>query len=780
MKSYFRFLLRNKLYTFIEVIGMAIAIAFVLFIGSFVIQERKTDYEIKKQGDIYVGHSERIFIGSATTKSLLDNKFPEIKDMCRVICTHVFGGIQMDMNVNNHKERQKSLIVDENFFEFFPFTLVEGSSESVLKEKYSVVISQSCANRLFGNEEALGKNIEITVNGNKADLSVSGIYRDFSNTIFFTPDIIYRIDLLSDLDKSMTSNGNGIALMFYKLTDGTNVSALADKIESVLKKEDLLYVVGLLKEYNLTAFADISKLELETTIPFEGIIKSDFTNLFIGVGLFLLLFAVFNYISLTVAQTGFRAKEMASRRLLGTQKESIFFRYIAESFILTFMSFLLAVLIVWYISPYLSSLIGKDISPLNSFGWTELSFFCFVLVLLSLCSGIVPALLVLKYKPIDVVKGNFTRSSKMTLGKILVGFQSFIAFITLSVSGVMFTQLKYMINKPMGYDKDGILCVQKGSKPSDYHVEELKSLSFVENVGWLQFEPMTIGTSGISYYKNGVELKFDMLNGTQSAFDIVGFKVIRQNAEPLPSSIWLTESTMKALGLDYDCTKLDLDGFSFSVCGIIEDFHKGSAITPVKTEFLKILRVMDMNNDEDFRYLRTLAIKVSGDERDAVKEIKSFYRDKGFLEDEIEVKSYNEINYNLYDTENKSLKLLLIFTALVLLLTSMAMFAMSTYYSRQHSKEAALRKVMGCDSVNLFFETSSRFLKSVFIAVLIAIPVSWAISGFWLESYSYRVDNPIIIYVLSILFMLIVSLVSISWQMMNLINTNPIKSLKNE
>lgn len=250
MKSYFRFLSKNKLYTTIEVAGMAIAIAFVLFIGSFAIQEIKTDSAIKRQGNIYVGHSERMFIGCATVKEQLEGKFPEVKDMCRVIGTHIFGGIEMDMIVDGQKERQNSLITDENFFEFFPFELVEGNPEAVLKEKYAVVISQSCANRLFGDEEALGKNIEVVVNGSRADLHVTGIYKDFSHTIFFVPDIIYRVDLLSELDQSMTVNGSGIAVLFYRLAEGTDVKALGDKIESVLKKEDMLYVHQLFKEYH--------------------------------------------------------------------------------------------------------------------------------------------------------------------------------------------------------------------------------------------------------------------------------------------------------------------------------------------------------------------------------------------------------------------------------------------------------------------------------------------------------------------------------------------------
>ena len=130
-------------------------------------------------------------------------------------------------------------------------------------------------------------------------------------------------------------------------------------------------------------------------------------------------------------------------------------------------------------------------------GWMEILFIILLLIVLSVLSGIIPALLVSKYKPIDVVRGNFARTSKMTLGKILIGFQSGVAFITLGLAAVMFIQLKHMTEKPMGYEKENRISIQNASKPSDYHIEELKSLACVEKVGWLQFEPMTLGTSGI-------------------------------------------------------------------------------------------------------------------------------------------------------------------------------------------------------------------------------------------------------------------------------------------
>ena len=781
MKSYFRFLSRNKLYTAIEVFGMAIAIAFVIFIGSFVIREYNTDSEIKKQGNIYIGHSERLLFGSATIKEQLEGKFPEVEDMCRMLNTHIFGGLKMTFQAGDYTDRQKASIVDENFFRFFPFPLESGTPESVLKGKSSVVISRAFANKVFGKEDPIGKYIKIDVNGNTANLNITGIFSDFKNTVFYSPEIIYRLDLVKELDSSLVGNGNGSSVLFIKVANGTDIQSLEDKMEEVVREEDFLYVYGLLKDFLLTPFDKISYSAVEATAPFEGLIDASFIKLFTAAGIFLLLFAVLNYISLTVAQTGFRAKEMASRRLLGTQQSGIIARYISESFILTVISFAFALIFVKLISHHLSELIGKEIAPLKDMGWMEILFIIVLLLVLSVLSGIIPALLVSRYKPIDVVRGNFTRTSKMTLGKILIGFQSGVAFITLGLSAVMFIQLKHMTEKPMGYEKENRISIQNASKPSDYHIEELKSLACVEKVGWLQFEPMTLGTSGTSFKINGIDQKFDMYYGDQSAFEILGFKILRKNGEALNQCAWLPESTMRALGLDYDCTQVNLDsGGMFPVCGIIEDYHKGTANTQTRGGFLDIAWIKEMEKEEDFRILRTLVVKVSGDENKAENDIKAFYKSKGFSEDEIVVKTYNKMISDLYYSEQQDLKLIAVFTMLTLLLTILAMFAMSTYYARQHSKEAALKKVMGSSRLQLFIETSSGFIKSVGISIIIALPITWIAVSKWLEGYSYRIDNPVYVYIIAIMVMLLIALLSISWQMIKLMNTNPVKSLKAE
>ena len=778
MKSFLRFLWRNRLYTAIEVLGMAVAIAFVIFIASFIFGELSYDKELEGTENIYVGHSERLFIGSATIKEQVEGKFPEIESICRMTSTGIFGGLSCYARVGDVEFRQNALIADGNFFEMFSFPLIAGTPESALSTMNSVAVSESFARAHFKEKNPCGQTFMLMLNGEEEPVTINAVYRDFSNTVFPAQDMIYRFDLFGKLYPDGVRNGSGIAVNFYKVTPGTDIASLNVRMEKTVKENDNIYLYGMFHEYHLSPFKDIHFGIIGESAPFEGVIKADFIRLFIAAGILLMVFALLNYISLTVAQTGFRAREMATRRLLGSQKGGIVARYLSEAVILTAAAFSLALVFAELFAPAMSRLIGKDVRPLSGIGIPEILFYIILVALMSLCSGIIPAIIVSKYSPISIVKGEFARSSRMTLGKIFIIIQNTIAVASLSLAAVMFLQIRHMTAKSMGYEKDGVISVAGAGMASDYHVEELRQLPCVDKVGWLQFDPIGASHAGVGLKRNGEELHFDMFYGNQEAFEAIGLKVLRQNSEPVSQSIWMTESAMRSLGLDYDCTALELDNGMIPVCGIIEDFTKGQAGN--SNEFLLCCWIMDMKSENDFRILRQLVIKVNGDEDEARKQIRAFYDSYGFSDEEIFVQTYNEMNRRLYYTEDQNLRLICVFTGLILLMSVLALFAMSTYYARQHERQTAIRKVMGCTRWQAFTRMAKGFLSAVCIAVAIGVPVSFFIAGQWLESYSYRIGNSLLIYLAAGLAIMAASIAAISWQGIRLMNTAPAEALKNE
>ena len=781
MKSFFRFLYKNKLYTFIEVAGMSVAIAFVIFIASFITGEMRYDRQLKNTDNIFIGHSERLFLNSATVKEQLEGKFPEVEQICRYTSTILLAGIPMYLKVGDQEIRQNAGIADSCFFNMFTFPLIAGDPETALASANSVAVSESFASTWFKDRNPIGQTFTLMSGERQETVTVSAVFRDFKETVFPANDIFYTYDLFGRLSPELMNNGNGTTTLFFRIANDTDIDVLSERMEEILKKEDMLYLFDMFHEFRLSPFKEIHFAILDENAPFEGVIKKDFIRIFTAAGILLLLFALLNYISLTVAQTGFRAREMATRRLLGSSRKDIVLRYIGEAFILTVLSFVLSLFFSELFSRPMSELIGKEVDPLAGMGFS-MALFCFCLVLLlAVCAGLVPALVVSRFRPVDIVKGEFSRMSRMTLGRIFIIVQNTVAVALLSISLVMLLQIRYMCEKPMGYERDGLISVVGAGKASEYFVDELRQLPCVENIGWLQWNPMGDSHSGQGFPINGETVHFDMYFGDRAAFDILGFEILRQNAEPVNQSAWLTESAMRSLGLDYGATAIELDGGSMiPVCGIIKDFTKGNAQSVNNSEFALCYWIKEMEQESDFRILRELVIKANGDTRDAERQIRDFYLSKGISEDEMLVQDYNRINRKLYSGEDMNLKLISVFAGLILVLSSLAMVAMSTYYGKQHAAHTAVKKVFGCSRVRIYLDTARGFIMSVAIAAVMAVPIGYVVSDMWLGNYSYRVGNSIWIYLASAAAVMLLALVSITWQTFRLMDTDPVKVLKNE
>ena len=781
MKSFFRFLYRNKLYTFIEVIGMSVAIAFVIFIASFIIGELRYDRQLKGTDNIYIGHSERLFMNSATVKEQLEGKFPEVEQICRYTSTTMLAGVPLYLRIDDQEVRQNAGIADSSFFRLFTFPFVAGDPETALSSMNSVAVSESFASTWFKDKNPIGQTFTVTAGENEETVTVSAVFKDFKDTVFPANDIFYDIRLMGKLYPELLNNGNGTTTVFFKIAPGADTDALADRMEEILKAEDMLYIFDMFHDFSLSPFKDIHFGILEENAPFEGVVKKDFIRIFMAAGALLLLFALLNYISLTVAQTGFRAREMATRRLLGSSRQDIVLRYIAEAFILTVISFALSLLFADLFSPSMSSLIGKDVTPLSGTGLPLAIFSAVLVMLLAICAGLVPAMVVSRFRPIDVVKGEFSRTSRMTLGKIFIIIQNTVAVATLSIALVMLFQIRHMCEKPMGYRRDGLVSVVGAGKASEYYVDELRQLPCIENVGWLQWNPMGNSHSGQGFPINGETVHFDMYFGDRAAFDILGFEVISKTAEPENQYAWLTESAMRSLGLDYSTTAIMLDGGAMiPVCGIIRDFTKGNAQNVNNSSFALCYWIKEMEQESDFRILRELVVKTKGNTADAVRMIQDFYKSKGLDEDGIHVEDYVHINRRLYSAEEANLKLISVFAGLILLLSSMAMVATSTYYGKQHASQTAVKKVFGCSRRRIYFDTAKGFLTSVGIAAVIAVPLGYVAADIWLSAYTYRIGNSLWIYLAAASAVMLLALMSITWQVVRLMDTDPVKALKTE
>lgn len=780
MKSFVRFVSRNKLYTAIEILGLGIALAFVVFIATFVAGELGYDKELKGTESIYVGHSESFSIQSYTVGDVLKGQYPEIEEVCRFLSTSVLGGVAMEASIGGETIPQNAIIADTNFFRFFTFPFVEGSPQEALVERQAVVVSESFANLHFPDKSPLGQKITLTVGQRKSDLTVTGVYKDIERSVFPAADIIYSVQQIKDMYPNLIREGNGTAVNFFRLAPGTDVEQLQEKALQKLKDNDILYNCGLFKEFRLSPFGQIHYGVCENHFPFVGKINLGFVKLFAGAGILLLLFALLNYISLTVAQIGFRAKEMASRRLLGEQKWEIVLRYFKEAMLLTVVSFALALLMIQVLGPQAKILLGKEVDLMDNLTLPMAAGIVVSLFAVSFAAGVVPALMVSRFSPIDVVKGVFAGGNRMTLGKIFIWIQSIVAIATLCVAFAMSLQLKHLLERDTGYGRDNIVQVTGAQKGADYMVDQLRQLPFVESVGWVQSVPAHNNRSGWGAEHNGETVQMELTYGDTAAFNMMGFAVMSVSGTVTPgnNTFWITEGAMKNLGLDYSSDNVVLSGQPYGICGVIRNFQKGNRTMEECAASNIVWQNMEYSDDM-FVYLRSIVVKVSGDEDEAVAKLGEFYAERR-PELSMIIQSQNAIYRQYFIAEENNLKLIAIFTVLVVMLSAMAMLAMSTYYARQQARGWSVRKVFGCTRGEVYSNMVLSFLKVIALAAAVAVPAAWFLVGEWLQGYPYRIGNHWWIYALALLAVSIVAVASISWQAVRLMNSDPIKELKKE
>ena len=512
--------------------------------------------------------------------------------------------------------------------------------------------------------------------------------------------------------------------------------------------------------------------------PFENIVNRDMLRLFTAAGVLLLVFALLNYISLTTAQVGFRVREMATRRLIGSSRAGIILRYIGESLAVTAVAFILGFILAEATSPLFNTLIGKTYSPLASLTWGTAALWAGVIVLLSVIAGIIPAMMVSRYRPIDIVRGEFSRASKMILGRIFLVVQNVAAIGAVAISIAMFLQLRHMVEKPMGYTRDSLVdvTVSNTQNPDDFLKDRLKSLPCVAEVGWTQGCPAGGRRSSWGMELDGNRYSVVMFDGDTTALRLLGVRILSQNSEPLPGTFYFTRRTAAALGLDMNTTLFEYDYGAINVCGIIDDLWMGNANS---TDNDMLIWTVQPSEPQSLGNMTSLVVKVNGDPDDAVRTIQEFYaREKPDLN--ITVETYENIYRRTYTAEDRSLRITGLFALLTIVLTVMAMVAMSTYYARQRAKSTAVRKIMGCPRSEIYTHTLASFLSASLIAAVIAIPLIYTYTGRWLQTYSYHIGNYWWIYLLALLIVAAIAALAITYRAVQLMNTNPAIALRKD
>ncbi len=765
MKSFFNFLKRNKLYALINLLGLTISMAFVLLLAVYVQKQLSTDAFQENADRIFVITNEESLNMGYWLDKHLRNQFPEIEKSCAV-CNYSFNE---EFSIDGETVYGSLTFADSCFFEMFSYDLVKGSKADWKISGDRCMVSEAFANAHFGDKDPIGRQIILERNDGYP-MVVCGVFKDFGNSIINAPDVLGHgnlMPIINPANNERMSNGGGGGICFVMTYPGADLQARHDDILAwceenfwvYKQKYDEVRIIPLREVYFLKEGAQDHTATVSLGNRF-------FVNLLLAMCLMLLLFAILNYVNLSTALIGFRAREMATRRLVGATKAGIFLKMISESTVLCALAMGLAVLLAEALAPAASELLHYDISVFGAVNTVNVLIVIGFVLLLGFLAGLVPALMIQKVQPIEIVRGSLRVKTKTVYGPVII-----VAALTI------YLQTQYMINYDLGYNTKDILVMDNAygtSGEMKAMLDAYRAEPMVEDVGQGDGTPLLGTNNWTMELENGNWVSFQQIQGDQHYFDILGLRVKQDNHIPT-KEYWLNEYAFKQIGIEETATEIHSAGNgTLLIGGIYYDFK----IRPLEWDQSAAL-IFNRGENPDDDYPWNLLVKVTGDHKEAYDRLeqvtKEFFPDKMFqayyLEDQIK---------DVFGNESRTLRIVLIFTLLSMLVSALGLFAMSSYYMQQERRAVAVKKVFGADYGGVLRELVLSFMKLVGIAFVVGIPMAWLVMRRWLEDYTHRISLSWWIFALAVLAVVLMAFLSVIWQSIKTARANPATVLKKE
>lgn len=796
MKYFFRFLKNNPLYAVINVVGLALSLMFVILIGDYTYRQFSIDKWHRNHERIYV-------LGTENGNSLLSwpdcahslkDRYPEVEDVC---CVYMHNGkIKHEDKVYEESQGDNAgniMLADSNFFRFFDFKMIDGDRETALDSPEKCVVTESLAKALFPDGNALGQPLQIEGtryvfvsddNGDPYDSSlvytVSGVIKDLDKTVFLNetavianferaPQVLgYR--LRNDL---MASGPLGSTLSFLMLRPG---ASLEDKIEDLTS-----YCIESIPVFNFygnrkAAIIPLDDLMFAPQNTGAGLQTGDksLLGILLAVVLAILMFAVTNYINLTVANTGFRAKEMATRRLLGSDGLGISLELIGESTLMVFISFIIGGALALLLEDKVAVLFKGKIDILKDINFSTVSVSLLFIVLTGIISGIMPTISLSKYKPIDVVKGSFRYHSKMVLSRIFIILQNVITMTMMAATLTILLQMRHLVKAPLGYNTENIYRVS--SDNPEVLRNALKSQPFIQGIGSFSGTSLDGNYCSMSTRKDkdNNNLLVYLTTWDKEFIDIMGINLVKDNH--LSGDVkYINEELAGKLSLgDGESEVTWGDGSVTQVAGVFSNFHMTNILDPYQPF---MITVKDTDEIEDPNFM----VKTNGDPLawkklcDLVKEVDGSTEDIDWKVQSIE----STVKASLTEEKN-TMRVVSIFTGVAVLISVLGFIGMSLFFIRQRKKEIGVRRIMGSTTNEVLSLLLTKFCAPLLVSFIFAVPLSWFIMDKWLESFSYRIGLSPWIFIASGAVSLLIAVVSIFFQTLHAAHSNPADAIRAE
>jgi len=790
MKSYFKFLSRNKAYTCINVAGLVVSLMFIILIGDYTWRQYSIDAWHRDADRICLLGNEEDFFMWPQAAGDIKGMCPEVEQTCCVMSQS--GRIKYGTHEVKEDAGESGIIMlaDSTFFGFFDYELTEGNPQTVLDAPDKCVVTERLAKRLFGEKNPIGESLQIVgdrhVRMNMEDpydttlvYTVSGVAKDFDRTVLpnETQLIVNMKRFPQVMGYELTNDAfaygpTGACKAFLKLKAGTSFEGKKKVVKDYLSKNYFLWNRLSNHEVSATPLKDIMFAPQNNG---WGMQKGDINRLriLLAAVLAILFFAVSNYINLTIANTGFRAKEMATRQLFGSSKLQITLKLIAESTLMVAVSFVIGFALALCFESDAQELFKGKIALMDDISLGTVSVCAGFILFVGLLSGFMPAWQITRYQPIDIVKGNFRFHSKMVVGRLFIILQNIISVLMLTAALVVWLQVNHLTHAPLGFNTHNIYYVVCPEGKSQALRSELEKVPFIEKIGQTYGSTFTQYNSRMRTVMNGdkyVNLYLTDMDST--AFSIYGLEILKDYG-PTSDGYFLNEEAVREMDYPADQRVMDWGGGKMvPIAGVLKDFHRINVLEDYMPAGIRLT-----NDIETPSFL----ILTNGDKRamdtfeDIIRKMDAPDRDLKYY-----VMSMEKNIEETFEDEQNTLKIISLFTIVAVIISVMGFVGMSLFFIRQRKKEIGIRKIMGSSSMEVMLLMLRMFCAPLLVSFVIAVPLAWYIMNDWLTNFSYRIALSPWIFGVTCAFALLVALLSVGIQIIKAVTTNPVESIKTE
>ena len=796
-KNYFliawRNLIRNKVYSIINITGLSIGLACCMLILLYNKDEvsfdrfhenakniyRITRTDVTPEGKVdYSGGITGMMPGPAFKKEI-----PEVKDFVRI------QGDQLPVKIGTEIFDQEATYVDDNFFEVFSFSLKEGIKKDVLKDLFSVVLNEDVAKKFFGTSASVGKVIELPTgkDGTFENYTVTAVVPKSPQNSSLKIQMLLSMKLNQREGREDKQWMNSFLNTFVVLHPDADIKKVEEKFKKVYEANAAGEIKEAKEKYNIINTArfglqPLLAMHLSTEFgPDNGLTDGSnpmYTKILGGIALFMLLIACINFVNLTVARSLKRAKEIGVRKVIGGDRKQLIIQFLCESFVLSFFAFAFAVALVNLALPLFNSLSNKALAFYYLLDAKLISGYIVLFIVTALLAGFYPAIVLSGFNPVQTLYNRMPLSGKNYLSKSLVVLQFTLTTFLIISTITIYSQFNYLTRFNLGYNDKNLVLVKtdrmKADKVAVFRQELMKN-NAVQAVATRQG-----GQWGTMAKVDGNDIDFamDVVDNTYLPTLQIPIVQGRNFSSVFPSdstgSVLVNETFMKKAGWrDLNNRQVDFfyDSIKYNVVGVVKDYHYESLSQKIKPQ------LFCMNPKYNYGQL---LIKIKPEQTSAtLKHIeKVFKAQMPFIPYQYDFK--DALNTKQYEAEQKWKQIITFAAILTIFISCIGLFGLATMAAEKRTKEVGIRKVLGASVTNIAAKLSGNFLKLVLIATVLAFPAAWWAMHKWLQNYPYRIEVDVWVFVFAGFLVAAIALFTVSFQAIKTAVANPVKSLRTE